>query len=275
MASDMGFKWTGVPGCGVVVALLSATLVLFIGWRVSLAALVIINFFFGFVFSVLWREPEHRDIASARRHLPAPEDHGSLNVWSFLPASCGTAIFLVGQMALITYLPLYLKESMGFSAYWASQALAITQAGAMFGRVGWGVASDRLFGGRRKIVLLIIGIMGSVLLLALSLMSRQSPLSLLLLVIFLSGLCLVGYQGVSYALIGALAGRARTHARLGFMITINAGAVTLGTPLFGFIVDKSESYPTAWQLLAAALAVSCVGLAAFLKEPRPTVEPSL
>ena len=64
----------------------------------------------------------------------------------------------------------------------------------MFGRVGWGAASDRLFVGRRKIVLLIIGIMGSVLLVALSFMSRQSPLFLLLLVVFLSGLCLVGYR---------------------------------------------------------------------------------
>jgi sugar phosphate permease len=175
-------------------------------------------------------------------------------------------------MALITYIPLYLKESMGFSAYWASQALAITQAGAMFGRIGWGVASDRLFGGRRKIVLLIIGIMGAALMLALSLMNRQSPLSLLLLVVFLSGLCLVGYQGVSYALIGELAGRARTGAALGLMITINAAAATLGTPLFGFIVDQTESYPIAWQVLAAAVAAGCVGLAVLLREPRRPVE---
>ena len=142
----------------------------------------------------------------------------------------------------------------------------------MFGRVGWGAASDRLFGGRRKIVLLIIGIMGSVLLVALSFMSRQSPLSLLLLVVFLSGLCLVGYQGVSYALIGELAGRARAGTALGLMITINAGAATLGTPLFGFIVDWSESYAMAWQALAGAVALGCLGLAVFLKEPRRTVE---
>ena len=223
-------------------------------------------------FSSLWRDPEDRDITSATRHLPAPEDQGALDIWSFLPASFGTAIFLVGQMSLITYIPLYLKESMGFSAYWASQALAITQADAMFGQVGWDAASDRLFGGGRKIVLLVIGITGAALMVALSFMSRQSPLSLLLLVVFLSGFCLVGYQGVSYALIGELAGRARTGAALGLMITINAGAATLGTPLFGFIVDRSESYAIAWQTLAGAVAVGCVGLAVFLKEPRRMVE---
>jgi ACS family hexuronate transporter-like MFS transporter len=266
-ATAMGIKQTGVAAGGVVVALLAAPLVLLIGWRGTLAVLGVVNFFFGFVFSALWHDPEG-DIASTARHLPAPENYGSFNVWSFLPASCGTAIFLVGQMSLITYIPLYLKESLGFSAYWASQALALTQAGAMFGRVGWGVVSDRLFGGRRKIVLVMIGLIGAALLVALSLMNRQSSLPLLLLVIFLAGLCLVGYQGVSYALIGELAGGARTGVALGLMITINAAAATLGTPLFGFIVDRTESYPLAWQALAAAVAAGCVGLVALLKEPR-------
>jgi predicted MFS family arabinose efflux permease len=271
-ATAMGIKQTGVPAGGVVTALLAGPLVLIIGWRGALAALGIINFFFGFVFSALWREPEERDMTPEALHLPLREDHGPLNVWSFLPASCGTAVFLVGQMALITYLPLYLKESMGFSAYWASQALAVTQAGAMCGRVGWGAASDRLFAGRRKIVLLIIGMMGAALMVVLSLMGRQSPISLLLLVVFLSGLCLVGYQGVSYALIGELAGRARTGAALGLMITINAAAATLGTPLFGLVVDRSESYAIAWQALAGAVAAGCLGLAVLLKEPRRPLE---
>jgi len=111
-ATAMGIKQTGVPAGGFVVALLAAPLVLLIGWRGTLAALGIINFFFGFVFSSLWRDPEDRDITSATRHRPAPEDQGALDIWSFLPASFGTAIFLVGQMSLITYIPLYLKESM-------------------------------------------------------------------------------------------------------------------------------------------------------------------
>src|SRR6185369_14573931 len=98
----------------------------------------------------------------------------TLNMWSFLPISCGTAIYLVGQMTLITYIPLYLKDALGFSAYWASQALALTQAGAMVGRVGWGVASDRLFGGRRKIVLIVIGVLSFILIGGLGFMDRDS-----------------------------------------------------------------------------------------------------
>jgi sugar phosphate permease len=171
-------------------------------------------------------------------------------------------------MSLITYLPLYLKEAIGFSAYWASQALAITQAGAMVGRIGWGVASDRLFGGRRKIVLIIIGVLSGVSMLGMSSLTDTSSLYLVVSIVFMAGLCLVGYQGVSYALIGELAGKTRTGAAMGIMITINAGAATIGTPLFGYIVDKTGSYPIAWQALTGAIALGCIGLAIFLKEPR-------
>jgi ACS family hexuronate transporter-like MFS transporter len=267
-ATAMGLKQTGVPAGGVAAAVLAPPLVLFIGWRGALAVLGVINFFFGFVFSSLWREPPHELERGPTQRAATPQNPTPLKVWGFLPASFGTAVFLIGQMSLITYIPLYLKEAMGFSAYWASQALAITQAGAMVGRIGWGVASDRLFGGRRKIVLIIIGVLSGVLMLCMSILTRASSLYLVVTIVFFAGLCLVGYQGVSYALIGELAGKTRTGAAMGIMITINAGAATIGTPLFGYIVDKTGSYPIAWQALAGAIAFGCVGLAVFLKEPR-------
>jgi MFS family permease len=156
---------------------------------------------------------------------------------------------------------------MGFSAYWSSQALALTQGGAMVGRVGWGVASDRVFGGRRKMVLILIGALSAGLVATLSLMSPNSPYYLLLAILFLSGVCLVGYQGVSYALIGEMAGRARAGSALGMMITVNAACATLGTPLFGYLVDRTGSYAFAWQALAGLLGLGIIGLATLLREP--------
>jgi len=265
-ATAMGTKQTGVPAGGVVTAVLAPQLVLLMGWRGALAVLGLINFLFGFLFSFYWRDPPGNG-AAVSEDVRVQETQ-TLNMWSFLPISCGTAIYLVGQMTLITYIPLYLKDAMGFSAYWASQALALTQAGAMVGRVGWGVASDRLFGGRRKIVLILIGLLSAILIMALGFMRSQSPLYLLLPILFLAGVCLVGYQGVSYALIGELAGKAKTGSALGMMITINAACATLGTPLFGYIVDQTGSYPIAWMLLAGALGVGVLGLATLLEEPR-------
>ena len=267
-ATAMGIKQTGVPAGGFFTALVAPPLVLVIGWRGAFAALGIVNILFAFIFSSLWREPpDDVTTQSAPDRKPAGTQQ-PLDVWGFLPASFGTAIFLIGQMSLITYLPLYLKESMSFTPYWASQALAIAQGGAMVGRIGWGVASDRLFGGRRKIVLIIIGLVSVVLMIGLSLMTERSSLLLLLAIVFLAGLCIVGYQGVSYALIGELAGTTRTGVAMGLMITINAAAATLGTPLFGYVVDRSGSYGLAWQLLAGMIIVGCVGMIIFLKETR-------
>jgi MFS family permease len=266
-ATAMGAKQTGVPAGGVVAAMLAPQLVLIMGWRGALVALGVINFFFGFLFAALWRDPSEENAGGFYRRISSAETRAPLKIWSFLPISCATAVYLVGQMSLITYIPLYLKDAMGFSAYWASQALALTQAGAMIGRIGWGIASDKLFGGRRKIVLLIIGFLSAFLIAALSLLTRESSFFFLLSILFLSGICLVGYQGVSYALIGELAGKERTGAALGMMITINAACATLGTPLFGYLVDRTGSYAIAWQALAAALSFGIIGLAALLKEP--------
>jgi hypothetical protein len=55
---------------------------------------------------------------------------------------------------------------------------------------------------------------------------------------------------------------------MGLMITVNAAAATLGTPLFGYIVDRTGSYGFAWSALGAAIIAGCIGLGLFLRETR-------
>jgi MFS transporter, ACS family, hexuronate transporter len=265
-ATAMGVKQTGVPGGGVVAALLAPPLVLVVGWRGALAALGAINLLFGFVFWGLWREP--REETSIREPGAAAEpERTPLSLYSLMTVSCGTGLLLVGQMSLITYIPLFLKEAMGLSAYWASQALAFTQTGAMIGRVGWGVVSDRLFRGRRKVVLLMIGALAVSSTLLLSAIPRGTSFGLIVPLIFVAGVCMVGYQGVSYALIGEIAGKARTGAAMGFYITINSVAAVFGTPLFGYLVDKTGSYAIAWRALGGAILIGITALGLLLREP--------
>lgn len=268
-ATAMGTKQTGVPAGGVVAAVLGPSLVLFAGWRGALAGLGAMNLLFGFFFWALWREPAGESGAPATTALSSQEARPALQVKSLLSVSFGTALLLVGQMALLTYVPLFLKETMGLSAYWASQALALTQMGGMMGRIGWGVVSDRLFQGRRKIVLVLIGVLSVLLMFGLGLLSAAAPLFVVLPLIFLAGLCMVGYQGVSYALIGEIAGRAQTGAALGIVITVNSLGTIVGTPLFGHLVDVTGSYSIAWQALAGTVLLGILALSFFLKEPSP------
>lgn len=270
-ATAMGIKQTGVPAGGVLTAVVAPSLVLLAGWRGSFIGLGALNLIFGFFFWSLWREPAGAGSLPAPPARAAadsgPKERASFHVRDLLCLSFGTALLLVGQMALITYVPLYLKEARGFPPYWASQALALTQLGGMAGRIGWGVVSDRLFHGARKAVLLWIGFLSAALTLGLGLLPGGAPLGIVLPLIFLAGVCLVGYQGVSYALIAEIAGQGRTGAALGIVITFNAVGTIIGTPLFGYLVDVTGSYAIAWQALAAVILTGILSLAFFLTEP--------
>ncbi|MEJ2164575.1 MAG: MFS transporter [Desulfobacterales bacterium] len=267
-AAAMGIKQTGVPAGGVFTAVLAGPLMLLTGWRGALAILGIINVFYGLLFAWLWRDPAKQRPAAAMASIAGAKAGRPMDFRNLVPASIGTAVLLVGQLVLITYVPLYLKECLGVTAFWASQALAVLQVGAICGRIGWGVASDRLFGGHRKSTLIIIGLLGALLAGILGLMTRETPVFLILMTIFFSGLCLVGYQGVSFALIAELAGASRAGAATGIMLSINSAAAALATPLFGYFIDRTGSYLYAWQTLAAAIALAVLGFAVFLKEPR-------
>ena len=265
-ATAMGLKQTGVPAGGVITAVVAPSLVLFIGWRGALAVLGILNLLFGLVFRTLWREPpeENRRIEGLEG---AAIGTSRLTLIRLSAVSFGTAALLTAQMSLITYVPLYLKEALGLSPYWASQALALAQIGGMTGRIGWGVISDRLFGGRRKEVLLLVGVVSITLAWLLSIAATHRSLTFVLPVIFLAGVCMIGYQGVSYALVGELAGTARTGAALGIVISVNSLGAIFGTPFFGYLVDKTGSYSLAWNALGATVLLGVLVLKFFFDEP--------
>jgi ACS family hexuronate transporter-like MFS transporter len=268
-ATAMGIKQTGVPAGGVVTALIGAPLAVAFGWRVALMGFGAANILFGISFWFLWRDPPHTQTDREQERAPMTSNRviRLKMIKSLLALSCGTALLLVGQMSLLTYLPLFLKEELGFPAVVASQWLAVTQVGAMLGRVGWGVISDRLFCGRRKIVLVLIGVVSVSICLALSQLSRGISSVFLVPLGFFGGLTMIGYQGVSYSLIGEISGQARAGMALGLMITINALGTVVGTPLIGYIVDATGAYSYAWLALAATVLLGTINLALFVKEP--------
>ena len=263
-ATAMGIKQTGVPAGGVLTALVGAPLAAAFGWRATLAGLGALNVLFGLAFWFLWRDPVEVDGTDGGRSGTAGP--GRLRIRSLLALSCGTALLLIGQMSLLTYLPLFLKERLAFSTVHASQWLSITQGGAVLGRVGWGTVSDRVFGGRRKIVLVLIGTMSVLLCAALSMLDKGVSPFILVPLTFLGGFTMIGYQGVSYSLISEIAGQSRAGMALGLMITINALGTVVGTPTFGYIVDATGSYVIAWQALAGVLVLGTVNIAVFVSE---------
>ena len=59
-------------------------------------------------------------------------------------------LLVAGQWTVVPYLGLYLYERFGWPVTEAAAYLALAQVGGVVGRIGWGLASDVVWGGRRK-----------------------------------------------------------------------------------------------------------------------------
>ena len=71
--------------------------------------------------------------------------------------------FVLGmvQAAVLSYLPLFTIQALGFDKIGAGLLVAASQAGGAVSRLGLGAASDRWFTGRRSLWLAFIGAVGA------------------------------------------------------------------------------------------------------------------
>ena len=157
-ATAMGIKQSGVPLGGLAAAAMGALAVV-LGWHgvlwliAAVTAVLVATCFF------LPDEGGHGDVLSARRvfaDLGQVLRNRSLMLLIILGGGYNMA-----QSAFFTYLTLFLREVAQASLPVASLCLGLAQGGSVIGRVSWGVVSDRLFGGRRKVVIVLIGLTGA------------------------------------------------------------------------------------------------------------------
>jgi len=263
-ATAMGIKQTGIPLGGILASSTLPALALAFGWRasvilVSAATLV-------FILAVrIWIPP-----APCLQKQPAGMQWAQLREVlsnrSILALSI-MGIFLAGaQLAIITHLVLFLKKEYLFSTVLAGFFLALVQAGGIAGRIGWGLVSDFLAGGRRKSILVIIGIMAILQLFLLARIGPDIPGSLLVLFIALLGSTTIGYHGVLFGLMGEIVRKEVVGLATGFSLTITFLGIVLYPPIFGYLVDRLGSYSPAWDMLAVSWVVALLILIFFIQE---------
>jgi sugar phosphate permease len=263
-ATAMGVKQTGIPLGGILASSTLPALALAFGWRVSLilvsaATLVsILAVRIGIpLASPLQDQPSGMRWALLREVL----SNRSIRALSIM------GIFLAGtQLAIITHLVLFLKKEYYFSTVLAGLYLAVIQAGGIGGRIGWGLVSDFLVRGRRKMILVIIGIIAILQLFLLGRIGSDIPSSLFVLFIVLLGSTTIGYHGVLFGLMGEIVRKEVVGLATGFSLTITFLGVVLYPPLFGHLVDRWGSYSPAWDMLAGSWIVALVILVFFVQE---------
>lgn len=251
----LGIRQTGVPVGGVLASLLLPYLAICRGWQTALVGAGIIGIAGGILFYLFYKErseekpaaagnlPEQTPVAGGYRKVLANQ-----NIWM----AAGMAMCFVGsQFILITYIQLFLHEEIGHSLPVASKFLTLVQLGGMVGRISWGFFSDHFLRGTRKPALLTIGFFVSFLALTMLLITPQTPLWLIAIIVFLLGFTAIGWNGLYVALLAELAGGEENAATaIGFGMNTNQIGVLMFPPLFGYLVDISDSYRLSWLFLA-------------------------
>jgi ACS family hexuronate transporter-like MFS transporter len=267
-ATVMGLKQTAVNIGGIITAGTLPTVALSLGWRYGFLFLGIIAIVIGITAFILYKEPPmapSNPTASAEIDAAVPllAILRSREIW--LLAFCGLCLGWV-EMALIAHLVLYLKEVLLFGVVAAGGLLAITEAAGAITRPGSGFLSDRVFGGSRKQVFILIAGTASIMCFILAFFGPYLSWALYP-VLLLLGIGGIGFGGIHLTLMSEFGGRhgAGKAVGLGGMITL-AGC-SLGPFLFGYMVDTFGTYKWAWLSLAFVAAL-CVLLLLFVRESK-------
>jgi predicted MFS family arabinose efflux permease len=266
-ATVVGVKQAGFPLGGALGALTLPALAIRAGygWRGALGIAAGLIALSALLAGLAYREPTGGAIgvpsAEAR-----PRPRGVLASRPIWLVSWATFLFAAVQVSWISYAPLYLSEVVGLSALGAGVVLGLAQVGGVLGRVGFGVLSDRLLGGRRLGVLLGAGVASGALCLATGALAPGTGAAALALVALGFGVAGIGWNGVHHTLVAEIAGRESAATAVGLCLAVSSLGVIAGAPLVGAVADHLGRYTPAWIGMAGAMGLAVLLLLS-VREP--------
>ena len=257
----MGLKQAAVPATGMASAALLPTLADGIGWRPVLLGLGSVALMADLAVGALYRQ---RPAAAAtdRERYPFLEGLRLVALDRRMLGASLVSIIMIGLFFVnVTYLILFLREAMGFSVAVAGLGLAAFHLSSVVGRIMWGAVSDGPMKGRRLPALLIIFSLASLVLLAMALLTPESPRMLVWALVCGLGLTVAAFQGLFYTHIAEVVGPELTGTALGFNGTLLRFGPMAIPPAFGLMVDRADGdYQMAWVATAALALLAVLSL---------------
>lgn len=254
-ATAMGAKQTGINMGGILASVLLPAIALHYGdWRFSFRGAGLGSLLSGLSILLLFRDPPRLTDPSRRVEIRKGEVRRLIFHRDFLLICFYGILLMIIQYSFAAHFFLYATRVLSRSIQEAGLLMAVVFGVGAFGRIGWGLMSDYLFGGRRRPVFMLIGGIGAASTLFLLLLKSYPLAWPILLAVALFGLTGVGWNAVYLTLVGEFPRRelAGIATAVAFVIT-NVGVV-VGPPLFGFFVDLSGAYMFSWLFVALCMA---------------------
>jgi len=255
----MGIKQTGVAVAGMICGLMVPPLAQAVGWRGTMLVLGLLTVAAGVISWLIYRD--RPDDPSGPVRAARPGFSTVIRNRSLLLLSGVTFLYAGVQLSLAGFMVLFLTERVGMGVTEAGAMLALAQAGGIVGRIGWGVVSDVVFGGRRRIVIAIFSVMAALSSIVLATTGPETPRTVLLVTLVVAGVSAIGWNGITMLFVAEIAGRQASATAAGLNLTASYLGIMVGPPIFGYLVDSTGSYTTAFYMGAAASLASLILLA--------------
>ncbi len=242
MALTFSIKQTGVPAGTALAGALLPGVALQLGWRPTFLAVAAL----GLAVAVA-AQPTRASFDGARE----PSRPMSLDaVVAPLRLVLGTRsltrlawtgfVYAATQVCLVSFLVIYLTETLGRSLVAAGFALTVANVGGIVGRIGWGAVADRYV--RPRTLLGLIGIAAGVCGHLTAAFGATWPVAATLVVCGLFGATAIGWNGVQLSELArnAPAGEAATVTGAANFVTF--AGVVVGPPVFALLTALTQSY---------------------------------
>jgi ACS family hexuronate transporter-like MFS transporter len=254
-ATAVGLKQVGLPLGGAVGALIMPPLALWLGWRSAVTLPALLIAMLGGLTWLLYRDPPRVTGATRSTVAGAGLMHVLVNRDLWLVSS-STLVFAGMQTVWMSFLVLYLTDHLHLSLVQAGRYLVIAQVAGMAGRVIFGMLSDRLFEGRRRIVLVIAGVGSTVCSVLMAGTGPGTGAWLLAPLALAFGFFGIGWNGVQHTLLAELVGPRGAGTAVGLGLTVSSFGVSICPPLFGLAVQRLGGFSVPWAGLGLVMAVN-------------------
>lgn len=254
-ATAMGIKQTGINIGGILASLLLPYMIVRYPWRFVMEWVGLGTIVFAFLFYFLYKDPADLGPIREKRKFHIKGIWMLLKVKAFLLVTLSGIFLMIVQFSFSSYLVLYLNKTLKYTLNLSGIILALSFGIGAFARIGWSIASDYISKNRRTI-LVIIGVAGALVNVLFGLTSPSSPPWVIYLLSISFGLTGMGWNAVFLTLIGELSLRETVGLGVGVSFFLANLGVVLGPPLFGLLVDLSNSFIWSWLFLGFCMLVA-------------------
>jgi ACS family hexuronate transporter-like MFS transporter len=270
----MGIKQTGLTVGGMAAALTLPPIAGALGWRAAVGACALT---LALSVALTWRV-----LGGLGRGTPRAAVSAADGVWWWARRPSLLVFFGSGlvlgmiQAAVLSYLPLFTIQALGFDKIGAGLLVACSQAGGAVSRVALGAASDRWFVGRRSVWLAFTGALGAALFAIYAVWTVSTPL-LAGALAFATGVGAYGWVGIFFVISVEVGGPRQAGLLSGVAFAAIVLGLLVGPPVFGLLLDRWDSYAAAWGAFAGlsalvSLILIATGSAIDRATPAPPVE---